>query len=96
MTTLVRPRSSVPSARWMIASVRVSMLLVASSRIRMRGSASTARANDEELALPLAERAAALAEHASRSRSGSAAMKSCASTARAAASISARVALGRP
>ena len=41
---VVRPASIVPNARWINASVRVSIELVASSRIRMRGSASTARA----------------------------------------------------
>ena len=52
ITTLVLPSSSVASARWMIASVRVSMLLVASSRIRMRGSARTARAKERSWRWP--------------------------------------------
>jgi hypothetical protein len=40
----VRPASSRSSASWISTSVTVSTLAVASSRIRMRGSASTARA----------------------------------------------------
>ena len=44
MTKLVRPRIRRSKAPWMRASVRVSTLLVASSRMRMRGSARMARA----------------------------------------------------
>ena len=88
MTTLVRPASSVPSARWIEPSVRVSMFAVASSRIRMRGSASTARAKATQLPLALAQRGRRLRRWSSRSRPGRRAMKSCASTARAAASTS--------
>ena len=44
MTMLVRPRSSRAIASWIRSSVRVSTLDVASSRTRMRGSASAARA----------------------------------------------------
>ena len=40
MTKLVRPRIRLSIAVWMRCSVRVSTLLVASSRIRMRLSAS--------------------------------------------------------
>ena len=46
MTKAVRPCSRRASASWMICSVCVSMLEVASSRIRMRGSASSARAKE--------------------------------------------------
>ena len=54
MTMLVLPSSSLARAFWMIASVRVSTLLVASSRMRMRGSVRTALAK-ESRALALAQ-----------------------------------------
>ena len=44
MTKLVRPRRSRAIASWMRTSVRVSTLLVASSRMRMAGLARKARA----------------------------------------------------
>jgi len=44
MTKLVRPDRSCSRAFWMKRSVRVSTLEVASSRMRMRGSARAARA----------------------------------------------------
>ncbi|MNV94042.1 hypothetical protein D3C71_1887970 [compost metagenome] len=44
ITKLVLPFIKVRMADWMCISVRVSMLLVASSRIRMAGSARMARA----------------------------------------------------
>ncbi len=44
MTKLVRPFMSLAIARWIRTSVRVSTELVASSRIRIRGSARNARA----------------------------------------------------
>ncbi len=44
MTKLVRPVRRAVIARWMSSSVRVSTELVASSRMRMAGSARKARA----------------------------------------------------
>ena len=44
ITNAVRPAIRFSSACWISISVRVSTLLVASSRIRMRGSARMARA----------------------------------------------------
>ena len=44
MISDVRPRSSVSNARSISTSLGRSMLEVASSRIRMRGSATSARA----------------------------------------------------
>ncbi|MNP57644.1 hypothetical protein D3C76_1524890 [compost metagenome] len=44
MTKLVRPAIIRRKASWMRSSVRVSMLLVASSRISMGGSTSMTRA----------------------------------------------------
>ena len=44
MTKLVRPFISVAIARWISTSVRVSTELVASSRMRIGGSARKARA----------------------------------------------------
>ena len=44
MTNVVRPRMSLAIARWMSTSVRVSTDEVASSRMRIGGSARNARA----------------------------------------------------
>ena len=52
MTMLVLPSSSLARAFWMIASVRVSTLLVASSRMRMRGSVRTALAKESSWRWP--------------------------------------------
>src|SRR5215207_3084230 len=52
MTMLVLPFSSLARAFWMIASVRVSILLVASSRMRMRGSVRTALAKESNWRCP--------------------------------------------
>ena len=44
ITSVVRSRATARSAAWMSCSVRVSSALVASSRIRMRGSFRMVRA----------------------------------------------------
>ena len=62
MTKVVRPCISSASPLWIIASDSESSELVASSRMRMRGSASSARAIDKPLPLPAGELDAALAD----------------------------------
>ena len=52
MMKLVRPASSLAIADWMSRSVCVSMLLVASSRIKIGGSATRARASDSNWRCP--------------------------------------------
>ena len=58
-----RPATSRSSASWMCRSVSVSTLLVASSRIRIRGSCRIARAIDDPLPLAARQRLAPLAHH---------------------------------
>ena len=62
MMNAVRPCSSRRSARSILRSVPMSTELVASSRIRIRGSASSARANATSWRCPSDRRDAALAE----------------------------------
>ncbi len=63
MITDVRPRSSRSSARSIWISVGRSMFEVASSRIRMRGSASSARAIEISWRSPAEVAGSALAHH---------------------------------
>ena len=62
MTTEVRPRITVSIAAWIFCSVMVSTDAVASSRIRMRGSARIARATGkaQQLLFPGGKQVAAL------------------------------------
>ena len=62
MTNEVRPRNSTSSASWMSCSVAVSTLAVASSRIRIHGSASKCPREGHELALAVREGGAALVD----------------------------------
>ncbi len=63
MTKLVRPASSWSSAAWIWRSVRVSTLLVASSRISRLRVGEGGAGDGEQLALALAQAGAAFAQH---------------------------------
>jgi hypothetical protein len=62
MAIVVRPCTRLSSAFWISFSVSVSTAEVASSRIRMRGSISSARAMRDALALAARQALAALAD----------------------------------
>ncbi len=62
MTRQVRPANRTLSARWMACSVKLSILAVASSRIRMLGVGDQGAGEGDQLALADREVAAALAE----------------------------------
>ena len=63
MTKLVRPFMRDAMAFWISTSVRVSTLLVASSRIRMAGSDEDGARDGEKLALALGDVRGLLVQH---------------------------------
>ena len=95
MISAVRPRNTVRSARCTARSVGMSRLEVASSRISTAGSARKARAKAISCRWPADNRPPRLRTSVSKP-AGSRRMNSSAPTARAACSISARDAPGRP
>src|SRR6185295_9916952 len=95
ITIAVRPASSRRSPCSICDSVRTSTFEVASSRIRMRGSAAAARANATSCRCP-ADRCPPRSPTSVSYPSGSRSMNSCAPTACAAARISSSVASGCP